>query len=94
MKIVMNPAIHNSVRAAGGTPLFACRWDADWDGDKDLIMLFQTQHFNLTENSTELTLIGQTHNGELIHGTDVIKIVPQQKRRWCPPRTQRKHRRK
>ena len=63
---------------------FACampeRWnsnDVDGDGDLDLLFHFRTQELDLTEDSEDATLTGQTTDGHEITGTDSVRIVPQ-----------------
>lgn len=73
---------HSSVRVAGASPIFAIIWDADWDGDKDMILMFKTADFQITEESTMMALIGQTNDGRLLVGEDSIKVVPKRKRVW------------
>ena len=61
---------------AGAAPV---RWtleDVDDDGDADMLFHFKTQELDLTENSTEATLTGQTVDEIPIHGTDEVRIVP------------------
>ncbi|NQT31812.1 MAG: hypothetical protein HQ588_05705 [Deltaproteobacteria bacterium] len=67
-----------------GTVVFAeyvswVRWvmcDVDGDGDLDMLFHFKTQLLDLDESSTEATLTGETTDGQLIEGTDVVKMVP------------------
>ena len=80
----------SSVRVAGAAPGFSRRWDADWDCDVDLILLFRTQDFVITPACTQIQLIGLTYDHQLITGTDKIKVVPQKKKRNVPPRRNRK----
>jgi hypothetical protein len=66
----------DTVLFAGAQPV---RWtleDVDGDGDLDLLFHFKTQELNLTEDSTEATLIGETLDGMQIEGTDTVNIVP------------------
>jgi vacuolar-type H+-ATPase subunit F/Vma7 len=61
---------------ANANPL---RWrmeDVDNDGDQDMILHFMTQELDLTEESTEATLEGETFEGMQITGTDSVNIVP------------------
>jgi len=73
-----------TVEFAGASPLrWTLRWkmmkDVDDDGDKDRVFFFKTQDLDLDENSTEATLTGKTTNGEVISGTDEVRIVPRKK---------------
>jgi len=78
-----------TVTFAGAKPV---RWkmtDVDDDGDQDMLFHFNTQDLlDLDENSTEATLTGQTGDGQPIHGTDTVKIVPGSSR---PSRAPGKH---
>ena len=58
------------------------RWtleDVDSDGDLDILFHFKTQDLNLTQDSTEAALIGETDIGQTIEGTDTVNIVPKGK---------------
>jgi parallel beta-helix repeat protein len=68
-----------SVRFGGAAPVHTAYEDVDMDGDKDLLLHFPTQELELTTESTEAFLIGQTHDGQLLMGVDAIKIVPKGK---------------
>ena len=68
------------------------RWklcDVDRDGDDDMLFHFKTQDLlkdennpeGLDEDSTEATLTGATQNGEIIAGTDDVRIVPCKKKK-------------
>lgn len=64
---------------AGASPV---RWnmeDVDHDGDHDMVMHCKTQELDLTKDSTEATLEGETHDGTPIVGTDSVNIVPKGK---------------
>jgi hypothetical protein len=64
---------------AGADPV---RWkmeDVDNDGDHDLLLHFKTQELNLTTESTEATLEGETNDGIQVVGTDSVNIVPKGK---------------
>jgi hypothetical protein len=70
-----------------GTVLFAdaspVKWtmeDVNQDGDMDLLLHFRTQELNLTQDSTEATLTGETMDGTPIEGTDTVNIVPKKKK--------------
>lgn len=52
--------------------------DVDHDGDKDLLLYFDTQSLKLSPADTIATLTGQAL-GQPIKGTDSIKIVPNKK---------------
>jgi photosystem II stability/assembly factor-like uncharacterized protein len=49
--------------------------DVDSDGDVDLVFHFLLSETNLTCDSTEGTLIGQTFDGQPIVGTDSVRMV-------------------
>ncbi|MDX2495105.1 MAG: hypothetical protein QNK27_09115, partial [Desulfuromusa sp.] len=64
---------------AGAYPL---RWkmeDVNNDGYHDMLLNFYTQELDLTKESTEATLEGETFDGLQIVGTDSVKIVPKVK---------------
>ncbi|TFG29430.1 hypothetical protein EU528_09765 [Candidatus Thorarchaeota archaeon] len=66
-----------TVEFAGANPLRWCfRCDVDCDGDIDLILLFKTQELDLTKDSTEATLFGETWDFQQFQGTDSVRIVP------------------
>ena len=55
------------------------RWsdeDADGDGDMDAIFYFRIQTLNMTRDSTEAMLTGDTYDNQPIQGTDSVNIVP------------------
>ena len=69
----------DTVSFAGANPL---RWnmeDVDHDGDYDMLFHFMTQELDLTKDSTEATLEGETIYGDQITGTDSVNIVPKGK---------------
>ena len=81
---VLDPA---TVLFAGASPV---RWrlcDVDGDGDDDMLFHFKTRDLlkgdenpvGLDADSTEATLTGNTTNGEVISGTDEVRIVPRKK---------------
>jgi len=76
--IKVNPA---TVEFAGAKPVRWTMEDVDNDGDDDMLFHFKTQELKLDEDSTEatLTLTGETTEEKVIHGTDVVRIVPQKK---------------
>jgi len=49
--------------------------DADGDGDKDLLLHFNTQETGIQCGDTEATLTGETFGGEFITGSDSIVTV-------------------
>jgi hypothetical protein len=49
--------------------------DVDGDGDRDLVLHFNTQETGIACGGTEGALTGQTFNGIQITGTDSIKTV-------------------
>ena len=66
----------DTVNFAGANPL---RWrmeDVDNDGDHDMLLHFKTQELDLTKESTDATLEGETFGGIQLTGTDSVKIVP------------------
>jgi hypothetical protein len=69
----------DTVNFAGANPL---RWrmeDVDNDGDYDMMFHFKTQELDLTKESTEATLEGETIDEVQIKGTDSVNIVPKGK---------------
>ncbi len=69
----------DSVDFAGANLL---RWrmeDVDNDIDDDMLFHFKTSELDLTKESTEVTLEGETIDGVQITGTDSVKIVPKYK---------------
>ena len=50
--------------------------DVDGDGDLDLVFHFHLIDTNLTCNSNEGTLIGETFDGQAIRGTDSVRMIP------------------
>ncbi len=50
--------------------------DVDADNDVDLVLHFRFGETNLTCDSTEGTLFGETFDGVLVIGTDAIDMVP------------------
>jgi probable HAF family extracellular repeat protein len=62
---------------------FPVKWtmdDVNQDGEMDLLLHFRTQDLNLTQDSTEATLTGETMDGTPIEGTDTVNIVPKKKK--------------
>jgi hypothetical protein len=54
------------------------RWtleDVDSDGDLDMLFHFKTQDLDLTQDSAEAILTGETNIGQSIEGTDTVRIV-------------------
>lgn len=49
--------------------------DVDEDGDTDLVFHFLFDDTNLTCQSTEATLIGETFDGLAIQGTDAVRMI-------------------
>ena len=49
--------------------------DVDGDGDMDLVFHFRFGDTNLTCDSTEGTLVGETYDGTQIEGTDAVRMV-------------------
>lgn len=58
-----------------GTPLTTFR-DLNRDGRVDLLLHFRTQDLQLDPAATEAVLKGRTFSGQLIRGTDSIRLVP------------------
>jgi len=71
----------DTVKFAGASPV---RWrlcDVDDDGDNDLLFHFKTHELQgLDVNSTEATLTCETNNGEVISGTDTVRILSPKKK--------------
>lgn len=65
----------DSVLFAGAKPAKGKLEDVDNDGDLDLISHFSTQSLQLNLNDAEASLTGQLTNGNLIKGTDFVRIV-------------------
>ncbi len=65
-----------SIEFTGASPLKWHLQDVDFDGDIDLVLHFKTQELDLTEDSSEATLTGETFDFQLIQGTDSVRIVP------------------
>ena len=65
----------DSVTFAGAKPTKGKLEDVDKDGDSDLILHFNTQSLQISLTSTEAVLTGQLTNGNLIKGTDSVRIV-------------------
>ena len=65
---------------ASASPLKWSAEDINNDGKPDMIFHFNNQSLDLNENSTSAILTGQTTDGKLIKGTDLVKIVPDKKK--------------
>ena len=68
-----------SCEFAGTYPV---RWnmkDVDNDGVHDILLYFMTQELELTKESIEATLEGETYDGIQIIGTDSVNIIPKDK---------------
>jgi hypothetical protein len=65
------------VEFAGAAPERWTSEDVDGDGDLDLLFHFETEKLNLTEDSENATLVGETLEEREITGTDSVRIVPQ-----------------
>ena len=72
----------DSVEFAGASPVRWTQEDVDDDGDLDMLFFFKIQDLNLTEDSTEATLTGETipPGRTPIEGTDTVNIVPKGKK--------------
>ena len=68
-----------SIVFAGASPLKWHLEDVDCDGDMDLLLHFKTPELELTADSTEAVLTGETFDFQLIQGTDTVRIVPYMK---------------
>jgi hypothetical protein len=66
----------DTVFFADASPVKWTMEDINQDGDMDLLLHFRTQDLNLTQDSTEATLTGETKEGTHITGTDTVNIVP------------------
>jgi uncharacterized repeat protein (TIGR01451 family) len=69
----------STVEFAGAAPIRWTMEDVDGDGDMDLLFHFKTQELDLTKDSTEAILTGETYLGMPIEGIDTVKIVPSKK---------------
>ncbi len=65
-----------TIEFAGASPLKWHLSDVDLDGDIDLVLHFKTQELELTNDSIEATLTGETFDSKQIIGTDSVRIVP------------------
>lgn len=70
-----------TVSFAGAEPRRCKLKDVDHDGDWDMQLQFKTKHLNLTEDSTEACLTGETYDGTYIWGRDTVNIVPKKKKK-------------
>jgi hypothetical protein len=66
-----------TVRFAGAEPVHSAHEDVDADGDIDLLLLFHIHKLELSVDSSEAILTGQTFSGTLLTGTDVVEIIPE-----------------
>jgi hypothetical protein len=64
-----------TVVLAGASPLKWAWEDFDLDGDVDLMLKFKTQELDLTTNSAEVVLVGETFDGAPIWGSDVVRVL-------------------
>jgi len=64
----------NRISFAGAEPIKSHIEDMDNDGDIDLILYFDAQSLKLNQTDTEASL-----TGDIIKGTDSVKIVPNKK---------------
>jgi len=62
-------------RQGRGTPRTSLA-DRNRDGLLDLLLHFRTQDLELEPTATEAVLQGRTFSGQLIRGTDSIRLVP------------------
>jgi hypothetical protein len=49
--------------------------DVDDDGDLDMVLYFKTKDLNLDPSDKTATLDGETIYGDLITGTDKVKVI-------------------
>jgi hypothetical protein len=70
----------DTVLFADASPVKWMMEDINQDGDMDLLLHFRTQELNLTQDSAEATLTGETTDGTHITGTDKVNIVPKKKK--------------
>jgi len=49
--------------------------DKDGDGELDLVLHFEAQQLQLTSDSTEGTLTGQTFRGTAFIGSDAVRVL-------------------
>lgn len=64
------------VRVKGNGEPSATLADVDGDGDRDLLLHIEAREMTLSTGDVEATLHGLTLSGELIEGTDIVRIVP------------------
>lgn len=73
-----------SVIFAGASPFWWKTKDVDRDGDLDMVFLFKINELiELSEESTEATLTGETSDGTAFKGTDSVNIVPKRIHQKC-----------
>ncbi|MHC4535193.1 MAG: hypothetical protein ACYS6K_14690 [Planctomycetota bacterium] len=82
----------DSVEFAGASPVRSTLCDVDCDGDKDMLFLFKTQNLvDLDETSTEATLtamlkgatlMSRATAGDVLEGTDKVKIMSSKKQHY------------
>jgi predicted extracellular nuclease len=64
------------VARRGWWRLWASRMDVNRDGQRDLVLRFNIQDLDLTPDTTEAELIGQTTSGQSVVGSDSIWVGP------------------
>ena len=62
-------------RQGRGTPMTSLA-DRNRDGRLDLLLHFRTQDLELEPTTTEAVLQGRTFSGQLIRGSDSVRLVP------------------
>lgn len=73
------------VRFAGAGPVHHAFEDVDCNGDIDLILQFKTPELNLYSTTTLAILLGQTHGGELLGGSDSVVVKGGTEPPYPPP---------
>ena len=51
--------------------------DVDGDGDIDMLLHFKTQDAGIEAGDTEAWLSGEAFDGEVIFGSDLVNVVPE-----------------